>query len=114
MLVFVVFDPECNSGQGQNEVVHPSLLLEANVNPATTPSFGGPFQSNPFPKLTFFVRPEMVHGLDGIHEAYVIKVRMHFEEVFSEVLRSFKILKVSGNVVRWDKFFTLLGVPLIL
>lgn len=39
---------------------------------------------------------------------------MHFEKVFSEILRCFKILKVSGNVVTRDKFLTLLSVPVVL
>ena len=39
---------------------------------------------------------------------------MHFEKVFSEILRRFEILKVSRNVVTRYKFLTLLSVAVVL
>lgn len=38
---------------------------------------------------------------------------MHFEEIFSQVLRCLKILKVSGNILTGYKFLALLGVTVV-
>lgn len=52
-------------------------------------------------------------GLNWIHETYIVEVWVHFEEVFSEVLRCLKILKISGDIVAWHEFLTFLSVSVI-
>ena len=55
----------------------------------------------------------MMRSLNGIHKPHIIQIRMHFEKILPQVLRSFKILQVSCDILTRDKLLALGGVAVI-
>lgn len=68
-------------------MIHFGLLFKPNINPTARSIFGRSLQCDSFPELANFISFKMMHGLYRIHESYIIKIRMHFEEMFAQILR---------------------------
>lgn len=55
----------------------------------------------------------MMTGFNWVHKPYIVEVRMHFKEVFAQVLRSLQILQVSRDIVTGYEVLTLRLVAMI-
>jgi hypothetical protein len=54
-----------------------------------------------------------MHGLNGVHNAYIIEVGMHFEQALPQVLRSLKVLQVSSDVLAGDELLALCCIAVV-
>jgi hypothetical protein len=97
--ILVVLQSQSYSGVGQDHAVHPCLLSQPNINPASCTLLGGPIQSHSFPELAGVSGFEVVVTLNGVHEPCVLEIWVHLEQMFSEVLGGFKVLQISGYVL---------------
>ena len=111
--IFIILESERYSGERKHQNVHPCLLFQPDIDPASRSELGRPLQGNSFSKLAELVRLEMVHGLNGVHKSYIIEVWMHLEQTLSQVLRSLEVLQVSGDVLTGVEFLAFGSVAVV-
>lgn len=79
--VSIVAHPQRDSGLGGQNVVDFGLLLEADFDPAAAPCLDGAVNDDAFPELQNLVGLEVVVALNGVHNASILEVGVHFEQV---------------------------------
>lgn len=113
MGIFIILQSKRYSGQWQHQNIHPCLLLQSHIHPTSSPKLSRPLQRNPLSKLTNLIGLEMMHGLDRIHQSYVIEIWVHLEQTLSQVLRGLEILQVSSDVFAGVELFAFGSIAVV-
>jgi hypothetical protein len=113
LFLLEVLDSESDSGERKHEMVHSRLLFESDVYPTSKARLGWSLQGHSFPVLTFLVGSQVMPGLNRVHKTHIIQIWVHFEEVLPQILRSFQVLQISGDIIARNKFLAFLSVALI-
>jgi len=98
--IVIVLQLQRDSRQRHNQLTHPRLLFQPNIDPTALPFLHRPIKRHSLPELARLCGQQMMMTLNRIHQPRILQIRMQLEQMFPQILWSLEILQVPGHILR--------------